>query len=136
MAGATPFPTGLLSAAARQGTHLPDLKVVHLRWRIGTAVAGSAVPLDYFDKAIVTRFYGSTSAGHHGGSADRATPTMPPTPTTGRASPTSGLIGRDPGPRSTDAGRLFALEDDSVPLPTATSARAIWAHGWTSTIWW
>ena len=59
MAGATPFLTGLLSAAERAGTHLPDLKVF--------ICGGASVPpslirsaTDYFDKAIVTRVYGST----------------------------------------------------------------------------
>lgn len=59
MAGATPFLTGLLSAAERAGTRLPDLKVF--------ICGGASVPpslirsaTDYFDKAIVTRVYGST----------------------------------------------------------------------------
>ncbi len=59
MAGATPFLTGLLGAAERAGTHLPDLKVF--------ICGGASVPpslirsaTDHFDKAVVTRVYGST----------------------------------------------------------------------------
>ena len=59
MAGATPFLAGLLDAAQRAGTRLPDLKVF--------ICGGASVPpslirtaTDYFDKAIVTRVYGST----------------------------------------------------------------------------
>jgi acyl-CoA synthetase (AMP-forming)/AMP-acid ligase II len=59
MAGATPFLTGLLAAAQRADTHLPDLKVF--------ICGGASVPpslirsaTDFFDKAIVTRVYGST----------------------------------------------------------------------------
>ncbi len=32
MAGATPFLDGLLGAAERAGSRLPDLEGVHLRW--------------------------------------------------------------------------------------------------------
>jgi len=59
MAGATPFLSGLLAAAVRADTHLPDLKVF--------ICGGASVPpllirsaTAYFDKAIVTRVYGST----------------------------------------------------------------------------
>jgi acyl-CoA synthetase (AMP-forming)/AMP-acid ligase II len=59
MAGATPFLDGLLGAAERAGTRLPDLKVF--------ICGGASVPpslirraADYFDKAAVTRVYGST----------------------------------------------------------------------------
>lgn len=59
MAGATPFLTGLLAAAEKQGTRLPDLKVF--------ICGGASVPpslirraADYFDRALVTRVYGST----------------------------------------------------------------------------
>lgn len=59
MAGATPFLDGLLGAAERAGSRLPDLKVF--------ICGGASVPpslicraADYFDKAIVTRVYGST----------------------------------------------------------------------------
>ena len=59
MAGATPFLTGLLEAAERAGTRLPDLKVF--------ICGGASVPpslirsaTDYFDRAVVTRVYGST----------------------------------------------------------------------------
>ena len=59
MAGATPFLDGLLAAAQRAGTRLPDLKVF--------ICGGASVPPSlirraaaYFDKALVTRVYGST----------------------------------------------------------------------------
>ncbi len=59
MAGATPFLDGLLGAAERAGTRLPDLKVF--------ICGGASVPpslirgaVDYFEKAVVTRVYGST----------------------------------------------------------------------------
>ncbi|MGE4363760.1 MAG: AMP-binding protein [Mycolicibacterium sp.] len=59
MAGATPFLDGLLAAAERAGTRLPDLKVF--------ICGGASVPpslihraADYFDKAAVSRVYGST----------------------------------------------------------------------------
>ncbi|WP_137148453.1 AMP-binding protein [Mycolicibacterium sp. CR10] len=59
MAGATPFLDGLLAAAQRAGTRLPDLKVF--------ICGGASVPpslirraADYFDHALVTRVYGST----------------------------------------------------------------------------
>jgi acyl-CoA synthetase (AMP-forming)/AMP-acid ligase II len=59
MAGATPFLVGLLDAAERAGTRLPDLKVF--------ICGGASVPpslirraADYFEKAAVSRVYGST----------------------------------------------------------------------------
>ncbi|MBI5738616.1 MAG: AMP-binding protein [Mycolicibacterium neoaurum] len=59
MAGATPFLDGLLGAAERAGSRLPDLKVF--------ICGGASVPpalirraADYFDNAVVTRVYGST----------------------------------------------------------------------------
>ncbi|SEH64541.1 Acyl-CoA synthetase (AMP-forming)/AMP-acid ligase II [Mycolicibacterium rutilum] len=59
MAGATPFLDGLLAAAQRAGTQLPDLKVF--------ICGGASVPpslirraTDYFEAATVSRVYGST----------------------------------------------------------------------------
>lgn len=59
MAGATPFLTGLLDAAERAGTRLPDLKVF--------ICGGASVPpslirraAEYFESAAVSRVYGST----------------------------------------------------------------------------
>lgn len=59
MAGATPFLDGLLGAAERVDSRLPDLKVF--------ICGGASVPpplirraTRYFDKAMVTRVYGST----------------------------------------------------------------------------
>ncbi len=59
MAGATPFLEQLLGAAERAGTRLPDLKVF--------ICGGASVPpslirraSDYFDRALVSRVYGST----------------------------------------------------------------------------
>ncbi|MBX7433850.1 AMP-binding protein [Mycobacterium sp. Y57] len=59
MAGATPFLEGLLAAAQRSGTRLPDLKVF--------ICGGASVPpslirraAEYLDDALVTRVYGST----------------------------------------------------------------------------
>jgi acyl-CoA synthetase (AMP-forming)/AMP-acid ligase II len=59
MAGATPFLDGLLAAAERADTRLPDLKVF--------ICGGASVPpslirraASYFDRAVVTRVYGST----------------------------------------------------------------------------
>ncbi len=59
MAGATPFLTGLLAAAERAGTHLPALKVFICG---GASVSPSLIrsATDYFEKAVVTRVYGST----------------------------------------------------------------------------
>lgn len=59
MAGATPFLDGLLGAAERAGSRLPDLKVFICG---GASVSPSLIrrATDYFDKAIVTRVYGST----------------------------------------------------------------------------
>lgn len=78
MAGATPFLEGLLGAADRAGSRLPDLKVF--------ICGGASVPpslirraADYFDKAIVTRVYGSTEVPvttvGSPGDADRAADT-------------------------------------------------------------
>lgn len=59
MAGATPFLSGLLAAAERAGTRLPELKVF--------ICGGASVPpslirraAEYFEHAAVTRVYGST----------------------------------------------------------------------------
>jgi cyclohexanecarboxylate-CoA ligase len=59
MAGATPFLEQILEAAERQGTYLPDLKVF--------ICGGASVPPSlirraaaYFERATVTRVYGST----------------------------------------------------------------------------
>jgi acyl-CoA synthetase (AMP-forming)/AMP-acid ligase II len=59
MAGATPFLAGLLAAAERAGTRLPDLKVF--------ICGGASVPpslirraASYFEQAAVSRVYGST----------------------------------------------------------------------------
>ncbi|WP_441958225.1 AMP-binding protein [Mycolicibacterium houstonense] len=59
MAGATPFLEQLMAAAERTGTRLPDLKVF--------ICGGASVPpslirraADYFDKAVISRVYGST----------------------------------------------------------------------------
>jgi acyl-CoA synthetase (AMP-forming)/AMP-acid ligase II len=59
MAGATPFLAGLLAAADRAGTRLPNLKVF--------ICGGASVPpslirqaSEYFEHASVTRVYGST----------------------------------------------------------------------------
>jgi acyl-CoA synthetase (AMP-forming)/AMP-acid ligase II len=59
MAGATPFLEGLLAAAQRADTRLPDLRVF--------ICGGASVPpslirraADYFEKAAVSRVYGST----------------------------------------------------------------------------
>ncbi len=59
MAGATPFLAGLLEAAQSRGTRLPDMKVF--------ICGGASVPpslirraADYFERALITRVYGST----------------------------------------------------------------------------
>jgi acyl-CoA synthetase (AMP-forming)/AMP-acid ligase II len=59
MAGATPFLEGLLSAAERIGTRLPDLKVFICG---GASVSPSLIrrATAYFERAVVTRVYGST----------------------------------------------------------------------------
>ncbi len=59
MAGATPFLEQLLMAAERAGTHLPDLKVFICG---GASVPSSLIrrAAAYFDRAMVTRVYGST----------------------------------------------------------------------------
>ena len=59
MAGATPFLTGILTAAERGGTNLPDLKVFICG---GASVSPSLIrrAASYFEHAVVTRVYGST----------------------------------------------------------------------------
>ena len=59
MAGATPFLEGLLTAAERAGTRLPDLKVFICG---GASVSPALIrrAAAYFDRAVVTRVYGST----------------------------------------------------------------------------
>ena len=59
MAGATPFLEGLLAAAERADTRLPDLKVFICG---GASVSPSLIrrAAAYFDRAVVTRVYGST----------------------------------------------------------------------------
>jgi cyclohexanecarboxylate-CoA ligase len=59
MAGATPFLTGLLVAAKKALTRLPDLKVFICG---GASVSPQLIrsAAAYFDKATVTRVYGST----------------------------------------------------------------------------
>ncbi|WP_102143362.1 AMP-binding protein [Mycobacterium hubeiense] len=59
MAGATPFLEGLLVAAERAGTRLPDLKVFICG---GASVSPSLIrrAAAYFDATVVTRVYGST----------------------------------------------------------------------------
>jgi acyl-CoA synthetase (AMP-forming)/AMP-acid ligase II len=59
MAGATPFLVGLLAAAEKAGTRLPDLKVF--------ICGGASVPpslirraVEYYERAAVSRVYGST----------------------------------------------------------------------------
>jgi cyclohexanecarboxylate-CoA ligase len=59
MAGATPFLAGILAAAERGGTNLPDLKVFICG---GASVSPSLIrrAASYFEHAVVTRVYGST----------------------------------------------------------------------------
>jgi acyl-CoA synthetase (AMP-forming)/AMP-acid ligase II len=59
MAGATPFLEGLLSAAERAQTRLPDLEVFICG---GASVSPALIrrAAAYFDRAVVTRVYGST----------------------------------------------------------------------------
>ena len=59
MAGATPFLEQLLAAAERAGTRLPDLKVFICG---GASVSPSLIrrAAAYFERAVVTRVYGST----------------------------------------------------------------------------
>ena len=59
MAGATPFLVGLLDAAERAHTRLPDLKVFICG---GASVSPQLIrsATGYFEKAMVTRVYGST----------------------------------------------------------------------------
>jgi acyl-CoA synthetase (AMP-forming)/AMP-acid ligase II len=61
MAGATPFLAGLLAAAERAGTRVPDLKVFICG---GASVSPSLIrtAAQYFERAAVTRVYGSTEA--------------------------------------------------------------------------
>ena len=86
MAGATPFLVGLLAAAERAGTRLPDLKVFICG---GASVSPQLIrnAAAYFDNAMVTRVYGSTEVPVTTVGAPAETPTAPPTPTAGRASP-------------------------------------------------
>jgi cyclohexanecarboxylate-CoA ligase len=59
MAGATPFLDGLLGAAERAGSRLPDLKVFICG---GASVSPSLIrrAAGFFERAVVTRVYGST----------------------------------------------------------------------------
>ena len=59
MAGATPFLEQILAAARTQNTHLPSLKVFICG---GASVPPSLVrtACEYFERAVVTRVYGST----------------------------------------------------------------------------
>lgn len=59
MAGATPFLEQLLAAARRAGTRLPDLKLFVCG---GASVSPSLIrgAAAYFERAVVTRVYGST----------------------------------------------------------------------------
>ena len=59
IAGATPFLEQLLAAAERAGTRLPELKLFVCG---GASVAPSLIrrAADYFERAAVTRVYGST----------------------------------------------------------------------------
>ncbi|HME77141.1 MAG TPA: AMP-binding protein [Mycobacterium sp.] len=59
MAGATPFLEQLLASAERAGTHLPDLKVFICG---GASVSPSLIrsATSYFERAVVSRVYGST----------------------------------------------------------------------------
>ena len=81
MAGATPFLEQLLAAAERAGTRLPELKLFVCG---GASVAPSLIrrATEYFERAVVTRVYGSTEVPVTT-VGSRSTPTMPPTPTGG-----------------------------------------------------
>ena len=59
MAGATPFLDQLLAAAERAGTRLPELKLFVCG---GASVSPSLIrrAAEYFERAVVTRVYGST----------------------------------------------------------------------------
>jgi cyclohexanecarboxylate-CoA ligase len=59
MAGATPFLEQLLTAAQRAGTRLPELKLFVCG---GASVSPSLIrrAAEYFERAVVTRVYGST----------------------------------------------------------------------------
>ena len=87
MAGATPFLAQLLAAARRAGTRLPDLKVF---------ICGGASVSPSLIRSAATISSRPSSPGYTARprfrsppSAHRTTPTMPPTPTAGPASPTS-----------------------------------------------
>ena len=79
MAGATPFLEGLLAAAERADTRLPGLKVFICG---GASVSPSLIrrAAAYFERAVVTRVYGSTEVPVTtvGSPTDRS---MRPTPT-------------------------------------------------------
>jgi cyclohexanecarboxylate-CoA ligase len=59
MAGATPFLEQILTAAERSGTRLPELKLFVCG---GASVSPSLIrrAAEYFERAVVTRVYGST----------------------------------------------------------------------------
>lgn len=83
MAGATPFLQQLLAACERAGTRLPSLKVF--------ICGGASVPptlirkaRDYFEKAVVTRVYGSTEVPVTTVGATHANEAMPAAETDGR----------------------------------------------------
>ncbi len=59
IAGATPFLEQVLATARRAGTHLPDLKMFVCG---GASVSPSLIrsATDHFERAVVTRVYGST----------------------------------------------------------------------------
>lgn len=83
MAGATPFLQQLLAACERAGTRLPSLKVF--------ICGGASVPptlirkaREYFDKAVVTRVYGSTEVPVTTVGATRADEATPAAETDGR----------------------------------------------------
>ncbi len=129
MAGATPFLDGLLAAAERAGTRLPDLKVF--------ICGGASVPPSlirraaaYFERAVVTRVYGSTEVPVTTvGSLDDAGPCGGHRRPRRHRRHQAGRrrSRRDPCPRPADAGRLPASRGrDGRPSTTrATSAPAI-----------
>ena len=141
MAGATPFLEQILAAARHAGTRLPDLKVF--------ICGGASVPpslirsaADYFERAIVTRVYGSTEVPVTTVGSPDDPATGPPTPTAVPASRPSAWPPsrsarrrrRDPRPRPADA-RSATCIPRTTPTPsttTATSAPAIWAD-WSTT---
>ncbi|AXQ28560.1 cyclohexanecarboxylate-CoA ligase [Solimonas sp. K1W22B-7] len=84
MAGATPFLEQLLAASRRAGTRLPSLKVF--------VCGGASVPpslirdaADYFERAVVTRVYGSTEVPITTVGATRPEETRQAADTDGRA---------------------------------------------------